>query len=40
MCNNYLSRHDFTWALKTNGHGLTKTELDKLFRYFDKNGKD
>merc|ERR1712007_214786 len=27
-------------ALKDNGHALTKIELDKLFRYFDKNGDD
>ncbi len=39
-CNDYLDRHEFTWALKENGHALTKTECDKLFRYFDKNGND
>ena len=38
--NNFLDRHEFSWALKENGHALTKTELDKLFRYFDKNGDD
>lgn len=38
--NGWLSRHEFTWALKENGHALTKTELNKLFRYFDKNGDD
>lgn len=38
--NNWLSRHEFTWALKENGHALTKTELNKLFRYFDMNGND
>lgn len=38
--NNFLSRHEFTWALKENGHALTKTELNKLFRYFDMNGDD
>lgn len=35
-----LTRHEFTWTLKDNGHALTKTELDKLFCYFDRNGKD
>jgi len=38
--NDFLSRHAFTWALKENGHALTKTELNKLFRYFDMNGDD
>jgi len=38
--NMYLNRHEFTWALKENGHCLTKTELDRLFRFFDKNGDD
>ena len=28
------------WAMKENGHALTKTELDKLFRFFDRNGDD
>ncbi len=38
--NDYLSRHEFVWAMKTNGHQLTKTEFDKLFKYFDFNGDD
>jgi len=35
-----LNRHEFAWALKENGHCLSKIELDKLFRFFDANGDD
>jgi len=36
--NNFLDRDEFRWALKENGHSLTKVELDRIFRYFDRNG--
>lgn len=37
---NFLTRHEFCWAIKSNGHQLTKTEFDKLFKYFDRDGND
>lgn len=38
--NGILDRAEFAWALKENGHYLSKFELDKLYAYFDKNCDD
>ncbi|CAG9326537.1 unnamed protein product [Blepharisma stoltei] len=33
----YLTRHEFEWGLRENGHVLSPMDLDRLFRYFDIN---
>lgn len=38
--NGRISRHEFGWAMKQNGHNLTQEEFEYLFRYFDKNKDD
>eukprot|EP00831_Metopus_contortus_P080861 TRINITY_DN836_c0_g1_i2.p1 TRINITY_DN836_c0_g1~~TRINITY_DN836_c0_g1_i2.p1 ORF type:complete len:464 (+),score=102.69 TRINITY_DN836_c0_g1_i2:203-1594(+) len=35
--NRKIDRHEFTWALKENGHTLSSLELERLFKYFDRN---
>lgn len=37
---NCLSRNEFAWVVKEAGFSLTKTELDNIFRFFDKNCDD
>lgn len=32
-----ISRHEFAWAMKENGHILAPQELERLFNYFDRN---
>lgn len=32
-----ISRHEFAWAMKENGHVLAPSELERLFNYFDRN---
>jgi Ca2+-binding EF-hand superfamily protein len=32
-----ISRHEFAWAMKENGHILYPQELERLFNYFDRN---
>jgi len=34
---NRLDRHEISWLLKQNGHFLSESEFEQLFRYFDKN---
>ena len=38
--NQHLDRTEFSWCVKEAGVGLTKTEFDKIFKYFDKNCDD
>lgn len=33
----YLDRYEFEWALVENGHKLSPAELERLFKYFDRN---
>jgi Ca2+-binding EF-hand superfamily protein len=35
--NGKLDRQEFTWGLKENGHVLSPSEFERLFKYFDKN---
>lgn len=35
--NRKIDRAEFTWAMKENGHDLSKLELERLFKYFDRN---
>lgn len=35
--NGSLDRTELVWVLKENGNSLTNTEIDRLFKYFDKN---
>jgi Ca2+-binding EF-hand superfamily protein len=35
-----LTRAEFTWTLKHNGHSLSQKELDELNKYFDKDMKN
>jgi len=35
-----LKRADFTWGVKEAGQYLSKHDLDKLFKYFDKKCED
>lgn len=35
--NGTLSKNEFDWALRDNGHLLDRRDLDRLFNYFDKN---
>ena len=32
-----LDRHEFQWGLKENGHVLSPSEFERIFKYFDKN---
>lgn len=32
-----LDRHELQWVLKENGHTLTPSEFERIFKYFDKN---
>ncbi|CAG9310195.1 unnamed protein product [Blepharisma stoltei] len=32
-----LTKNDFEWGLRDNGHFLNQMDLDRLFNYFDKN---
>ena len=34
---NSISRLEFEWGLRENGHQLSQLDLDRLFKYFDKN---
>mmetsp|Transcript_1949 Transcript_1949/g.231 ORF Transcript_1949/g.231 Transcript_1949/m.231 type:complete len:115 (+) Transcript_1949:1005-1349(+) len=33
----HLDNYEFEWGLRENGHVLSPMDLDRLFRYFDKN---
>lgn len=33
----HLDRYEFEWGLRENGHVLSPMDLDRLFRYFDRN---
>jgi len=35
--NKKIDRHEFTWAMKENGHSLSSLEFERLFKYFDRN---
>lgn len=35
--NGKLDRHELQWVLKENGHTLTPSEFERIFKYFDKN---
>ena len=32
-----IDRHETQWILKENGHNLTPSEFERIFKYFDKN---
>lgn len=32
-----LDRYEFQWGLKENGHDLSASEFERIFKYFDKN---
>ena len=32
-----IGKHEFTWAMKENGHSLSALEFERLFKYFDRN---
>jgi len=32
-----MDRHEFMWGLKENGHTLSPSEFERIFKYFDKN---
>ena len=32
-----IDKYEFTWGLKENGHKLEPQEMDRLFKYFDRN---
>jgi hypothetical protein len=32
-----LDRYEFMWGLKENGHNLSPSEFERIFKYFDKN---
>ncbi len=32
-----IDRHELQWALKENGHTLSPSEFERIFKYFDKN---
>lgn len=32
-----LDRYEFQWGLKENGHDITPSEFERVFKYFDKN---
>lgn len=33
----HLDKHEFEWGLRENGHILTPPDVEKLFKYFDRN---
>eukprot|EP01022_Parablepharisma_sp_SALTPOND_P017028 TRINITY_DN2633_c0_g1_i1.p4 TRINITY_DN2633_c0_g1~~TRINITY_DN2633_c0_g1_i1.p4 ORF type:complete len:412 (-),score=56.34 TRINITY_DN2633_c0_g1_i1:168-1403(-) len=35
--NRKIDRHEFSWAMKENGHCLSPLEFERLFKYFDRN---
>lgn len=35
--NRRINKHDFSWAMKENGHALSSLEFERLFKYFDRN---
>lgn len=35
--NRKLDRNEFMWGLKENGHNLSSSEYERLFKYFDRN---
>jgi Ca2+-binding EF-hand superfamily protein len=35
--NQKLDRSEFAWGLKENGHTLSPSEFERIFKYFDKN---
>jgi len=32
-----LDRYEFMWGLKENGHNLSPSEFERVFKYFDRN---
>jgi Ca2+-binding EF-hand superfamily protein len=32
-----LDRYEFMWGLKENGHSLSPSEFERIFKFFDKN---
>ncbi len=38
--NRKVDRHEFSWAMKENGHSLSPLEFERLFKYFDRNNDD
>ena len=32
-----MDRYEFMWGLKENGHNLSPSEFERIFKYFDKN---
>lgn len=32
-----IDRYQFQWALKENGHSLSPSEFERIFKYYDKN---
>lgn len=32
-----MDRGEFMWGLKENGHSLSPSEFERIFKYFDKN---
>lgn len=32
-----MDRYEFMWGLKENGHSLSPSEFERIFKYFDKN---
>ena len=32
-----MDRHEFMWGLRENGHNLSPSEFERIFKYFDKN---
>ena len=32
-----LDRHEFMWGLKENGHNLSPSEFERIFKFFDRN---
>lgn len=32
-----MDRYEFMWGLKENGHTLSPSEFERIFKYFDKN---
>lgn len=32
-----LDRYEFMWGLKENGHTLSPSEFERIFKYFDRN---
>lgn len=35
--NHKLDRYEFQWGLKENGHDLSPSEFERIFKFFDKN---